>query len=120
MAASADSVLEQQIQWIRDAAGDRLPNIEIELISFLVKVSNSRQAAAEELAAMFATWPAHIIAKVPNAEQILTSQQSLIGSVGQIVETIQALRERYGISYMSVGSEAIDSFSPVVARLTGT
>ena len=44
---------------------------------------------------------------------------ALIGSVDQIIETLQARRERYGISYVTVGRDALDSFAPVVAALHG-
>jgi hypothetical protein len=42
----------------------------------------------------------------------------MIGSVDQIVETLQERRERYGISYITVFGD-IDAFAPVVARLAG-
>jgi probable F420-dependent oxidoreductase len=41
----------------------------------------------------------------------------LVGSVDSMVEQLQAARERWGISYVSVRDEAL---APVVARLAGT
>jgi len=49
----------------------------------------------------------------------LASPYLLIGSVEQIAERIQRLREQFRISYIVVGSENMESFAPVVARLTG-
>jgi hypothetical protein len=33
---------------------------------------------------------------------------------------VQALRERIGISYLTIGSHDVEAFAPVVARLAGT
>jgi hypothetical protein len=49
--------------------------------------------------------------------QILESPHVLVGTVDQMVETLQERRERYGISYITVFGD-IDAFSPVVARGT--
>jgi hypothetical protein len=42
-----------------------------------------------------------------------------IGSVDQIVEEMQARRERYGFSYDVLFDHAIEMVAPIVARLTG-
>ena len=44
----------------------------------------------------------------------------LIGTVDQIVEDLQARRDRYGFSYIVVPGEVAEAFAPVVERLTGT
>jgi hypothetical protein len=41
-----------------------------------------------------------------------------VGSVHAIVEQLQAIRERWGISYLTVRDE--EAMAPVVARLAGT
>ena len=43
----------------------------------------------------------------------------LIGSVAEIVEALEAQREIYGISYVTVGASVLEEFAPVVARLAG-
>jgi hypothetical protein len=52
-------------------------------------------------------------------EEVLESPYVLIGTVDEIVEDIQARRERWGISYYSVFEPYVDAFAPVVARLAG-
>jgi hypothetical protein len=52
--------------------------------------------------------------------EVLDSPHALIGSVDQIVETLQARRERYGISYVAFSGDGFDRLAPVVARLAGT
>jgi hypothetical protein len=39
--------------------------------------------------------------------------------VDQICEQVQANRGRFGISYISVLEQDLETFAPVVARLTG-
>jgi hypothetical protein len=43
----------------------------------------------------------------------------LIGTVDQLVEDLQARRERWGISYYVIFEPHIDAFAPVVSRLAG-
>jgi len=43
----------------------------------------------------------------------------LIGSIEQLSEQIQRLREQFGISYFVVGSEYTEALAPVVAHLAG-
>jgi hypothetical protein len=43
----------------------------------------------------------------------------LVGTVEDIIEALLVRRERYGLSYVVVSGQAMDSFAPVVARLAG-
>ena len=43
-----------------------------------------------------------------------------IGTIDQITENIQAMRDRWGISYILFQSDGVVPTGPVVARLTGT
>jgi hypothetical protein len=56
---------------------------------------------------------------MPPAE-VLDSPHALIGNVDQIVETLQARRERYGITYVAFSGDGFERLAPVVARLAGT
>ncbi len=44
---------------------------------------------------------------------------ALIGSVDEMCEQLVARRDQYGISYIAVGDELMESFAPVVARMSG-
>jgi hypothetical protein len=44
----------------------------------------------------------------------------LIGSIDQMIEDVQARRERFGISYVVLPDSATESLAPLVHRLTGT
>jgi hypothetical protein len=52
-------------------------------------------------------------------EQVLASPYYLIGSVDALAERLRALRERHGISHLSVMPPDVGAFAPVVARLAG-
>ena len=54
-------------------------------------------------------------------EQALATPHAIIcSSTTEAVETLQQWRERWGISYIGLGSDAIDSMAPVVAELAGS
>jgi hypothetical protein len=53
-------------------------------------------------------------------DEVLASHYFLIGSIAAIVEKLLELRERDGITYISVFPPNTEAFAPVCARLTGT
>jgi probable F420-dependent oxidoreductase len=119
-ATMSAGVVEQLIGWVREAAGPRFPELELHTNVLALKVTDNRQQGKEEVAATLASMPPAIVSNTLDDEHILSSPHVLIGTVDQIVEDLQARRERYGISYVTVPGEYIDVFSPVVARLAGT
>ncbi len=100
----------RQVQWVRQAAGERFDALELNTLVFDVIITDRRQSMAEQLAPEWGT----------TTEQMLESIHFLVGTVDQMVETIQMWRERFGISYVVVFPRAMDAFAPVVARLAGT
>jgi hypothetical protein len=78
------------MQLIREAAGDRYDRLELNALVQRVVVTDDRRHAAEELAGR---WPQL------RPEEILQCPYVLIGTVDQMVEDLQAHRERWGISY---------------------
>ena len=106
---SADAT-EEKLGWVRDAAGDRFHDIEISILKFVTIVTDDREAAAEKVGGGMGM----------DAATILVSPHTLVGSVHEIVEELIEQRERWQGSYVTVQSDAIDSFAPVVAALAGT
>jgi hypothetical protein len=49
---------------------------------------------------------------------VASSPAVLVGSVQQCVDTLIERRERYGVSYVNLGSD-LDAVAPIVARLAG-
>jgi probable F420-dependent oxidoreductase len=110
--AALDSRREQtdrKVQWIRDAAGARIDDIEIQMRFFVASVTPDRNALAEALAPAFGLAP----------DEALDSGAVLVGTVDEIVDQLRARREQWGLSYVVLGWDNVDEFAPVVARLAG-
>jgi probable F420-dependent oxidoreductase len=117
---TADAIA-QRIGWVREAAGARFPELEIHALVHAVKVTDDPQQGAAQLAVEIASWPATVVTNATlSPEQILASPRFLIGTIDQIVAELKERRERYGITYITVFGEYVDTFSPVVAQLAGT
>ena len=101
---------DERVRWVRDAAGDRIDRVELQIMTFLVEVGSPRREALERTAGMFGLAP-EIIADVPIG---------VAGTVDEICEQLQQRRERWGFSYVVIHEGEVDAFAPVVARLTGT
>ena len=100
---------EEKLGWVRDAAGDRFDDIEISILKFVTMVTNDRDAVAAKVGGSMGM----------DAATILASPHTLVGSAEQIAEELIEQRERWQGSYVTVQSDAIDSFAPVVAALAG-
>lgn len=110
IATMSASAVDEKLGWVRDAAGGRFADLELNVRSFFVSVTNDRRGAAEGVAAMVGF----------SVEDILSTPFALIGTPGQIVEDLRERRQRWGFSYVIVGAEDVDAFAPVVAELAGT
>jgi len=101
---------DEKIEWLKQGAGDRFDQIELQLRTFVVAITDDRQATAEALASGLGITP----------DQGLSSPLALVGSVDEVAESLQARRERWGLSYVVVGADEYEAFAPVVAKLAGT
>ena len=99
----------QKVEWIRQAAGERFNQLELNMIMYEVIITENRHQIARQLTERFKT----------TDERVLTIPHCLIGTIDQISEDLQARREQYGISYIAVFDEHSEAFAPVVARLAG-
>lgn len=100
---------DRKLDWVREGAGDRFDDLEINLLNFACIVTDDRTGTAEAFAPAFGL----------SAEELLAFPHALIGTVDEIAESLEERRERWGASYVVVQGDAIDAFAPVVARLTG-
>ena len=107
---ATDDATAQKLAWIREAAGDRFDALELHVRVHLTIVTNDRAGMAATLGPAFGLSPA----------DALRSPHALAGTVDQIVDDLVERRERWGISYIGVGVDALHALAPVVARLTGT
>ena len=107
--SSTAELTASKIGWIRDGAGDRFDQIEIEIGAYFTVVTDQRAATLDKMGSMMGL----------SADQFGEHPHALIGSIDTICEQIIERRETYGISYITVGRTVMESFAPVVARLTG-
>ena len=104
------SEVDKRMQLVRDVAGDRHPLLELNTLVQRAVVTDHPRQAAEELARRWTQL---------SPEEILQSPYVLIGTVDQMIEDLQARRERWDISYYVIFEHYVDAFAPVVAQLAG-
>ena len=109
-ATGSATATREKIGWIREAAGQRLDQIELSVTVFVCLVTDDRQAMAERVAPGFGL----------TTEDVVGSPHVLIGTVEQIVDDLQQRRDEYGFSYVVFSGDVFDSMAPVVDRLAGT
>jgi hypothetical protein len=107
---ATDDATAEKLQWIRTSAGARFDDIELHVRVHLAAVTDDRAGMADALGPAFGMTP----------EQALRSPHALAGSVEQIADDLVERRERWGISYIGIGLDALHAFGPIVARLAGT
>ena len=110
IATMTAQAVDEKVAIVRDAAGDRLADIELNIRAFFVKVTEDADAAIDQVANWISVEPS----------MIRESPFALIGPPDKIVEDLVARRERWGFSYVIVGPNDVDAFAPVVARLAGS
>jgi alkanesulfonate monooxygenase SsuD/methylene tetrahydromethanopterin reductase-like flavin-dependent oxidoreductase (luciferase family) len=107
---------EKKIAIIREAAGPRFDQLEIDTYpSFSAKVTDQARSAAREVADRIRRRYGVELSE----HDILESPHVFIGSGDSLVEKFEMLRERLGINHIFVGDDYGD-FAPVVERLSGS
>jgi hypothetical protein len=101
---------DQKLAWVREAAGDRYDDLEINMLQFAGIVTDDRQGTAEMMAPLFG---------LP-ASELETYPHACIGTVEEIAESLQQRRERWDASYFVFQGDTMDALAPVVALLRGT
>jgi probable F420-dependent oxidoreductase len=109
IATMTAAAVDSKIEIVHAAAGSRLGELEFNVRAFLVRVTDAREAAVEQVAGFVDVDPSLVV----------ESPFVLIGTPSQIVDDLLRRRERWGFSYVIVGAEDVESFAPVVAELAG-
>ena len=103
--------VDAKIACVREGAGARFGTIELSTIVNVV-VTDERRLETERLIAT-RDWPG------VTPDDVLDMPSFVIGSVDEIADTLVARRERFGLSYHVVSDAALETFAPVVERLSG-
>jgi probable F420-dependent oxidoreductase len=101
---------EAKVARIRDIAGPRFDEIELNILVQGLAVTDDRTAGIQRLRE----------ARGFDRDEWFDSPMVFVGSVEQIVERMQAQRERLGVSYYVVFEHEMEALAPVVARLAGS
>lgn len=101
--------VDEKVSIVREAAGSRWNDIEMNIRAFLVNISDDARSAAEAIAGMIGVTP----------EQVEATPFALVGPTSKIIEDLLARRDRWGFSYVIVGMNDVEAFAPVVAALNG-
>lgn len=101
----------EKVAWVREAAGERFEQIELNILVGFAMVTNDRSAIAEQMGATFGLPPEEAVRSVPI---------TLVGTVEQICDDLRWRREEYGFSYVVFDGGSWRALAPVVERLAGT
>jgi probable F420-dependent oxidoreductase len=106
----------QKVEWICEAAGDRIDKLEISTIVPVCKVTNSQSETIKEIESLRNTY--QLTDEVLTVEQVFESPHFYYGSEESIIEKMLAVRERFGISNF-VFFEPLEASAGVVRGLAG-
>jgi probable F420-dependent oxidoreductase len=100
----------RKIGWVREGAGDRFDDLELQIRYFVAAITDDARSLAEAMAPGFGV----------SADEALSSGAVLAGSVDEVCDTLVRRRDECGVSYVVFGDDQYEQFAPVVARLANT
>jgi probable F420-dependent oxidoreductase len=103
-------MVDKKVQWVKDAAGDRFDDLELNILVFFGAITDDARGMADGLAGAFSVSP----------EEVLELPYAWFGTVDEICDKLRAARDRWGISYFVMQADGMDAMAPVVAELAGT
>lgn len=106
--STADATAEK-LRWVREAAGERFAGLELEIGAYFTFVVDDPAPIAGGMGKAMGL----------SAEEMMRHPHGLFGTPDAICEELERRRESYGISYVTIGDNALDAFAPIVARLAG-
>jgi probable F420-dependent oxidoreductase len=113
------SATEEKMDWIRTAAGERLPELDIHTHALYHGALITDDARGE--LRRLAEWQRETLGHTPGEEELAASPHVFIGSVDHIVEKLLEIRQRWGINCITLdeveGYGRPEAFEPVMARL---
>ena len=101
---------DKKLAWVREAAGPRYDDLEINLLMFAGIVTDDRKGTAEMMAPLFGLPP----------EELDTYPHACIGTIEEIADDLRARRERWDASYIVFQGDTMETMAPVVAALRDT
>jgi len=102
----AGELIDRKIDRVREVAGERFDDLELNILTFGLEVGDRNQGA-EKLAQVWDTEP----------EAILASPHFLVGSPEEVAADLVERRERWGINYPVIQQQSLRDFAPVIEQL---
>lgn len=98
--------IDEQVRLVREAAGERWSDLELNALVQLVTVTDDREAAL-----------ADVVERVGglSLDDARTAPYLAVGTHDEIAEHLRGCRARWGVSYVTV--RELDGFAPVIERL---
>ena len=103
-----EAAIDRKVGWIREAAGERLRELELNILVWQVDPEFHTR-----------TGPPPPRRHGISEAGFPRSPHFLVGDTSEMVETLLARRERWGISYVILPAERLDVCAPVIAHLAG-
>jgi probable F420-dependent oxidoreductase len=110
VASMTREVVETRVALVREAAAAAGRDVELNIRTFLVAVTDDAAAATSR------------IARTIGVDDAMVEQSpfALVGPPEHLVDVLRQRREELGFSYVIVGGPDVEPFAPVVAALAGT
>jgi probable F420-dependent oxidoreductase len=109
--------LKDKVALVRDAAGARADELEINILIFGGAITADRRAAASTFLSNLEELPGFTIDGELTVDDLLDSPYLAFGTAEQIAEHLLRIRQETGASYIGVLPRLMDAFAPVVSRL---
>lgn len=109
-ASLVPAATDQKLAWLREAAGDRFDDLEIQTLVGFVHHTDDPAPLIDAIAGSFG---------VPPADARM-APVILVGDHADMADALEERRARWQMSYHVVPADAMEAFAPVVARLAGT
>ena len=105
--------IQEKVDWVCQAAGERLPDLEFTVVGDIV-ITGDREGAARKIVNDWKSMGVEYTEEI-----VLESPAFILGDVESIVDQLHQNRERFGFSYYTFGADQIEDFAPLVQRLAG-
>jgi len=109
-ASASEAAFDERLRWIDEGSARRGLRPLVQCLAYETCVTPAASDYANQLVSPSFGLP---------ADEVLRSPLALIGTVDELADKVQRLRERLAISYWVVKSPAMYDFAPVVERLAG-
>ncbi len=116
LADASFEAVDRKVNTIREIAGTRFDDIELQIVVPFVVPTDDREGTAQAIADSLPADPEMDL----SAKTVLSSPFVLIGTEDQICETLVERRARWDLSYYVFNDDSIDAIAPIVERLAGS